>query len=394
MQREKALITGMAIIFWVSLFAIGYAYLGYPALLWILARFVKPKMAERLGDIEEPLPSVTLLISAYNEEKVIAEKIHNALSLDYSADLLEIVVVSDGSSDRTPQIVSEFADRGVVLRHYEGRIGKTACLNRAVPLATGEIIVFTDANSDYDRNALKALVHPFQDGTVGFVTGWTRYGSGDDMTVADSLGLYSKLELVTKLLESNLGSCVGADGAIFAIRKHLYPPLKDYDINDLVIPLAINEKGYCGVLAKRAICHEKDAGGSKGEFHRQVRITNRTIRAIFNYHRLLNPIKFGFFSFQIFSHKLCKFLVPFFMLGLLVSNLFLLPEGGFFVAAAVAQITFYAFAGFAGWTGGRALASRAARVCSSFLMVNLAILVAWLKYAQGKTYTTWNPTQR
>lgn len=384
----------MAIIFWVSLFAIGYAYLGYPALLWILTRVINPKTTERFVDNEEPLPSVTLIIAAYNEEKVIAEKIHNTLSLDYPADLLEIVVVSDGSSDRTPQIVSEFADRGVVLRHYEGRIGKTACLNRAVPLAKGKIIVFSDANSDYDRNALKALVHPFQDSTVGFVTGWTRYGSGHDMTVADSLGIYSKLELVTKELESCLGSCVGADGAIFAVRKDLYVPLKDYDINDFVIPLTINKQGYRGVLQREALCFEKDAGGAKGEFHRQVRITNRTIRAIINHLQLLNPLRYGFFSIELFSHKLCKFLVPFFMIGLFVSNLFLISRSGFFLMTLISQLIFYSGSCLAIYVSGDALSVRIIKAAYAFILVNIAILVAWMKYLRGETYTTWSPTQR
>lgn len=385
----------MAIIFWVSLFAIGYAYLGYPALLWMLTRVINPKTTGRFVDNEEPLPSVTLLISAYNEEKVIAEKIHNALSLDYPADLLEIVVVSDGSSDRTPQIVSEFADKGIVLRHYEGRMGKTACLNRAVPLATGRIIVFSDANSNYDRDALKALVRPFQDSTIGFVTGWTRYGSGDDMAVADSLGLYSKLELLTKELESRLGSCVGADGAIFAIRKDLYVPLMDYDINDFVIPLTIIKQGYRGVLSKEAVCSEMDAGGTKGEFHRQVRITNRTIRASINHRQLLNPCKFGFFSIELFSHKLCKFLVPLFMVGFFVSNLFLISRSDFFLTTFISQLIFYGGSCLAIYISGHdALSVRIIKAAYAFILVNMAIFVAWIKYLRGETYTTWSPTQR
>ena len=385
----------MAIIFWVSLFAIGYAYLGYPALLWMLTRVINPKTTGRFVDNEEPLPSVTLIISAYNEEKVIAEKIQNTLSLDYPADLLEIVVVSDGSSDRTPKIVSEFVDKGIVLRHYEGRMGKTACLNRAVPLATGQIIVFSDANSNYDSDALKALVHPFQDNTVGFVTGWTRYGSGDDTAVADSLGLYSKLELITKELESRLGSCVGADGAIFAIRKDLYVPLMDYDINDFVIPLTIIKQGYRGVLSREAVCSEMDAGGTKGEFHRQVRITNRTIRAIINHRQLLNPCKFGFFSLELFSHKLCKFLVPLFMVGFFVSNLFLISRSGFFLTTFISQLIFYGGSCLAIYISGHdALSVRIIKAAYAFILINMAILVAWIKYLRGETYTTWSPTQR
>lgn len=384
----------MVIIFWGSFFAIGYAYLGYPALIWILTRFIKHKTSERIGGNEESLPPVTLLISAYNEEKVIGEKIHNALSLDYPTDLLEIVVVSDGSSDQTPQIVSKFTDRGVVLRHYEGRIGKTACLNRAVPLAKGSLIVFSDANSNYDKGSLKALVRPFQDSTIGFVTGWTRYGSGEDMAVADSLGFYSKLELVTKEMESRIGSCVGADGAIFAIHKDLYIPLQDYDINDFVIPLTIIKQGYRGVLARKAVCSEKDAGGTKEEFQRQVRITNRTIRAIINHRQLLNPFRFGFFSIELFSHKLCKFLVPIFMIGLFASNLVLISRNSFFIMVMMAQLLFYSGSFISGQVSCFPLSLRVIKASNAFILVNMAILVAWVKYLQGETYTTWFPTQR
>lgn len=385
----------MAIIFWLSFFAIGYAYLGYPALLWILTRFINHGTSEEMGGNAEPLPSVTLLISAYNEEKVIREKINNALSLDYPADLLEIVVVSDGSSDRTPQIVSEFANRGVVLHHYEGRIGKTACLNRAMPLAKGNLIVFSDANSNYEKDSLKALVYPFQDNTIGFVTGWTRYCSGEDMAVADSLGFYSKLELVTKEMESRIGSCVGADGAIFAIRKDLYVPLQDYDINDFVIPLTIIKQGYRGVLARKAVCSEKDAGGTKGEFQRQVRITNRTIRAIINHRHLLNPFRFGIFSIELFSHKLCKFLVPLFMVGLFVSNFYLITRSSLFLMALIGQLVFYIIGvSIPTFGSSKVLPVRLAGVAKAFVIVNLGISIAWVKYLQGERYTIWSSTPR
>lgn len=385
---------GIAATFLVSLFAILFAYVGYPAILWLASRFVRPGARGGGAGQSTQLPSVTMIISAYNEERVIGEKIANTLSLDYPRELMEIVIVSDGSSDRTGEIVLEFANKGVVLRHFEGRIGKTACLNRALPLAAGEIIVFSDANSAYDKGALRALLRPFQDSTVGFVTGWTRYGTGEDISAADSLGLYSKLELITKELESRLGSCIGADGAIFAIRKELYLPLKDYDINDFVIPLSINQQGYRGVLQREAICFEKDAGSSTGEFHRQVRITNRTIRAIMNYRQLLNPFKFGVLSLQLLSHKVCKFLVPLFMVALFLSNVFLAERWNFFLMTLIAQGIFYSVAGAAALVLKAGLLSRIAEAARTFVVVNAAIALAWIKYFQGEMYTTWSPTKR
>ena len=383
---------GVAITFWVALFAILYSYVGYPAFLWLVSRVGRFDESSCAGQSGQ-LPAVTLIISAYNEEKVIGEKIKNALSLDYPRELLEIVIISDGSTDRTGEIVTEFAHQGVVLRHYEGRIGKTACLNRTLPLATGGVIVFSDANSSYGKGALKALLGPFRNNTVGFVTGWTKYGSGDG-AAPYSLGLYSRLELITKELESRLGSCIGADGAIFAIRKELYLPLEDYDINDLVIPLSINRQGYRGVLQREAICFEKDAGSPKGEFHRQVRITSRAIRAIMNYRQLLNPFRFGLLSFEIFSHKVCKFLVPLFLVALLVSNLLLAERGGFFLMVLIAQGIFYIAAGAAAFVPKGSLLSRMVEAARIFVVVNVAIALAWVKYLQGETYTTWSPTKR
>ncbi len=381
--------------FWGSMLAILYAYAGYPAVLWLASRFASPK-AQSEDSAHTKLPSVTLIIAAYNEEKVIGDKIENTLSLDYPLHLLEIVVASDGSSDCTGEIVSAFADKGVVLRHYDGRIGKTACLNRAVPLAKGSIVVFSDANSTYERGALKALLRPFHDNTVGFVTGWTRYGSGDDKVAGNSLGIgiYAMLELATKKLETRLGTCIGADGAIFAIRKELYRPLAPYDINDLVIPLSVNEQGYRGVLQAEAICFEKDAGSAKDEFRRQVRITSRTIRALMNHRQLLNPFRFGLLSFELFSHKVCKFLVPLFLLALLAANLHLAERGGLYLAALMSQGVFYASAGVAAFLSNTGLLSRMADMARTFVVVNAAIALAWVKYFQGETYTTWSPTKR
>ena len=238
-----------------------YPYVGYPAVLWLISLFILKKSKEEPVQL---LSKVTLLISAYNEEGVIKDKIINSLALSYPKDLLEIVVVSDGSEDRTKDIVEQYGDKGVILRHYEGRIGKTACLNKASPLANGDIIVFSDANSHYDKGAVNNLVRNFSDNNIGFVTGTTKYITNDNENSVESVGLYTKIEKLTKTLESRISSCVGADGAIFAIRKNLYQPLKDYDINDFVIPLNVVKQGYRGILESNAYCIEKTASDIKG----------------------------------------------------------------------------------------------------------------------------------
>ena len=374
----------MVVLFWFSIFVILYAYFGYPLCLYIIS-FTKPR--RKIETITSRNPKVSLLISAYNEENVIEDKILNSLSLNYPKDLLEIVVVSDASEDRTDEIVRCYIQKGVLLRSYEGRIGKTACLNKAVPLSKGDIIVFSDANSKYDRDAIKHLVKRFNDPKVGLVTGSTKYNSTKPNSVSGSVGVYSKIEEITKKLESKIGSCVGADGAIFAIRKQLYQPLKEYDINDFVIPLHIIRQGYRAVLVEHAFCTEETAKGISGEFHRQARITNRTLRAIFNNAEMFNPFKFGFFSFELLSHNIIKFSVPFFLIILFSTNLILITSAPFYFLVFMGQSFFYLLACL-GYRGKSFI--RIIDISQTFIIANLAILYGWITYFKGKTYTIWN----
>lgn len=378
------------VIFLASGLLIIYPYIGYPAVLWVLARLMPGK--DRAGSAP-PEPRVTLIISAHNEEKVIEDKILNSLALDYPAEKIEITVVSDGSDDGTDGIVKRFEGRGVVLRRCEGRLGKTACLNRAVPLAAGEIVVFSDANSKYDRDALRHLVKRFSDPRVGFVTGGTRYAAKGSDVVADSVGFYSKIEKMTKSLESSVGSCVGADGAIFAIRKGLFRPLKAADINDLVIPLNIIKQGFKGKYEANAFCVEHTAG-TKGEFNRQVRITTRTLRAISGNTELFSPFSFPLFAFELFSHKVLRLAAPFFLMAFLVSNAVLISRGHLYAAVFAAQVFFYLVALLEYLGAGFGLAKRLFSVSYTFSTVNAAILWGWVKFLKGETYVTWSPTKR
>ena len=378
--------------FWLSILLICYSYIGYPFLLWAVAiiHTNKPNITHKTVK-----PHISLLISAYNEEENIEEKIRNSIELNYPSDLIEIIVISDGSEDKTDAIVGKYANRGVLLHHYDGRIGKTACLNKTIPLTKGDIIIFSDANSLYDKDAASRLISKFEDKNTGFVSGHTKYIITDSESDLASIGIYAKIEVLTKKLETKIGSCVGADGAMFAIRKELYKPLKGYDINDFVIPLNIIEQGFKGVFEEKAFCFEKTARDKKGEFNRQVRITNRTLRAIFTHKQLLNPLKYCIFSFQLISHKLLKFCVPFIMVLAFVLNLLLtisLQYDIYYLSLAV-QILFYLM----GWAGSNMtnidILSKTGSLCRSFIMVNIAIILGWIRFIQGETYTTWNPNR-
>lgn len=381
--------TVIEIIFWLSFFAIVYPYLGYPALLWIFSTIRNDSVKK-----EDITPFVSLIISAYNEEKIIVGKIENSLKLDYPKDLLEIAIISDGSTDSTNDIIREYAKKDNRIRPFivPANKGKTSCLNDFVPLLKGEIILFTDANSFFDKKVVHNVVRPFGDLRIGFVTGITKYFTLSGSKETEAINFYSKIELYIKCLESKIGSCVGADGAIFAIRKKLFSPMKPHDINDLVIPMNIIKQGFRGIVEEKAFCREETAGEIKGEFNRQIRITARTLRAIFSYKTLLNPFKYPVFSFEIFSHKLMKFITPFWIALIFVANAYLAGTGIlFYQLVMILQILFYlfAFVGFLQKKDNRK--GRLFDLTCSFFMVNLAYALGWFKYFSKQTYTYWEP---
>jgi cellulose synthase/poly-beta-1,6-N-acetylglucosamine synthase-like glycosyltransferase len=376
-------------IFWLTFFCLLYAWVGYPALLTIITfhcRSAKPLTKDEAQD----WPHVTLLISAYNEEAMLRAKLNNSLALDYPPDRLEIIVVSDASTDRTDEIASAFAGKGIRLLRQPQRMGKTAALNLAVPLATGELVIFTDADALFIPSALQRLTRYFQDPKTGFVSGNTIYAHNTQAGTIEASNLYTRLEIFTKEHESLLGSCVGADGAIFAIRRNLFQPLAPTDINDFVIPLLVIAQGYNGKLAKRAVCIEEASDDDSHAYDRQVRITNRTLRAIFHYRQLLNPFRHPWFAFCLVSHKLMKFASPFFAVGLLASTIGLYGNGTLFVLFLTGQGVFYVLALLA------ALCPSIRRIrllgmIFTFCLTNVAMLKGWATYLNGRTFITWMP---
>ena len=286
-------------IFLVSLGALAYVYVGYPLILQLLV-WIRGARPIRRGS---GLPRVSLVISAYNEEAVIERKIRNALTLDYPRRLLEVVVVSDASSDRTDEIVQGFARSGVRLFRQPERRGKTAGLNSVLPTLSGEIVVFSDANAMYDRGALRMLVRNFADAEVGCVTGEARYVKGNRSAADVSERAYWNYEIRIKVLETSVGSMVGGDGAIYAIRRALWRPLPDDAINDFLNPLQIVGAGWRGVYEPEAICYEETAAGIRREWKRRVRIVSRSWRAVFQAPGVLNPFRVGLFAFFLVSHK-------------------------------------------------------------------------------------------
>lgn len=385
----------MTIVFWALFFLVVYTYAGYPLCLRVLA-LLKGSLLPACPSSAADLPSVTLIVSAHNEQEVIAEKLRNALDLEYPREKLEILVASDGSTDATDDIVRSFADPRIRLLRCEGRIGKTACLNQAVPLARGAIVVFSDANSFYDRPAVLHLAARFGEPSIGFVTGHTKYSVRDAADELAPVGLYAKLETWIKALESRIGSCVGADGAIFAVRKRLYTPLDPDDINDLVVPLKIVGQGYRGILEERAFCIERTAESPAEEYVRQVRITSRTLKAIVDNASLLNPLRDPLFAWQLASHKLPRLTMPFLLILLFWASfvLALRHEGEIYQAALTCQGVFYALAALGRLRKRRGVSAMAASLAHIFVTVNAAVFMGWVKYLRGERYTSWTSRRR
>ncbi len=370
----------MEILFLILLFLTVYSFAVYPAALLVISRLVRRPWEK--GEIR---PAVTVIVSAHNEEAVIARKVRNCLALDYPEADLDIIVVSDGSTDRTDEIVSSMKDRRVTLAVFP-RSGKTACLNRVVPSARGEICVFTDANSMFPPNALATAVRSFKDPIVGAVTGWTEYvepENGSSVT-----GLYSRFERWMKCRESLAGSCVGADGAIFAVRKGLFRPLREDDINDLVIPLDVLRAAKRVVMDPGLFCYERPVSAAYGEYRRQVRITARTLTALRRNLACANPFRFGLFSFFLISHKWMRLTFPFFMVGATAACAFLYNGPGFFKVflwfqGLTAVVAIYGLM--------RKTENRLIGIIATFLLTALAHLAGWVRMMRGASDIIWLP---
>ena len=384
------MITIVTTITLLSIFLTLYVYIGYPLVLALLA-WLRP----RKHTVDENLePKVSLIVSCYNEEDVVSEKIENCLALDYPKDKLEIVFVSDGSEDGTDSIIKQFSDQGVRLIRQEGRLGKTSALNMAVPGTSGDIIVFSDANAMYDRKAVRKLVRNFASDEVGYVVGAALYTDGDESSAAQSEDRYWKYEVFIKEMESKLHSVVGGDGAIYAIRKPLFDTLDKEDINDFVNPLQIISKGYRGVFDKEAFCLERTAGEFDKEGRRKQRIVNRSFRGLMKVSEVLNPFKYGLFSFEVVSHKLMRWLVPVFLVCIVFcSGILAYYNIGLAENLVILEVLFF-FLALIGW-----IKSKQEHISPLFFypyyfaLVNLNSLLGIYRALRGDIQVTWSTSR-
>lgn len=376
----------MAVVaFALFLLLVFYVYLGYPLLMRALSS-VRSRPVKK-ARIE---PTVSLIIAAYNEEKNIREKILNCLALDYPEDKLEIIVASDCSTDGTDAMVSDFANQGVILHRQNERKGKTAAQNSSVAKAKGEIILFSDATTIYEKDVIRRLVQNFADPGVGLVSGELEYVNAGASRVGHGGRLYWRYERHLKKLESALSSLIGVSGCCYAIRKHLYRPISESLISDFVIAAQVYEKGFRVVYEPEARVYEETLISPEHEFKMRVRVAIRSYQALVTMRRFLNPLRHGLFAFQLLSHKLLRYAVPLFLLGMLISNLFLLEAPAFRIALA-AQLLFYLSA-LAGLYQQRRTTNKSFLIIPFYFgLVNLAAVVALLRFLKGDRGKLWEP---
>ncbi|MDD5718712.1 MAG: glycosyltransferase family 2 protein, partial [Candidatus Krumholzibacteria bacterium] len=370
----------MTVLFWLSLALLVYIYLGYPLCVWLLARLRPRPPWPPAGGTQ---PSVSVLIAAFNEARHIESTVRNKLSQDYPPEKLEVIVVSDQSTDGTDEIVRSIDDARVRLVRQEPRAGKTSGLNRIAPLARGEILVFSDANSHYAPETVAELIKPFADPAVGYVTGRMLYRAPDGSAAGEGCSTYMRYENQLRAWETRLGSIVGVDGGVDAMRRQLWQPMRADQLPDFVAPLQVREHGYRVVYQPAARLYEDALAETADEFRMRVRVSLRAWWALKDKAALLNPLRFGVFAWQLWSHKVLRYLAPLFQLGALASNLALAPRGGVWLGLLGLQGVFYGVALAAHRLRRRRLPGPVNAVYY-LCVLNLASAVALVQFLRGK----------
>jgi cellulose synthase/poly-beta-1,6-N-acetylglucosamine synthase-like glycosyltransferase len=376
----------VGLLFWLSVIALFYTYAGYPLLLVVISR-LRPRLVRRA----DWTPSVTVIITAYNEERDIAAKLENTLALDYPKGSLEVIVASDCSRDRTEQIVRQFGARGVRLHRQPERLGKTAAQNAAVEETSGEIIVFSDATTQYQTNVLRTLMPNFADATVGCVTGRLVYTDSSRSSVGHGTRSYWGYESFLRKHESDVCSMIGVCGCLYAVRRSAYVPLYHEACSDFVIATRMVEQGLRAVYEPGAVCSEETNIQSHKELKTRVRIITQTFADLWRNRGMMNPLTSGFYAVELLSHKVMRYLVPLFLMTILITSSGLARRSIVFTVILASQIVFYGAAAVAGLLERSGLHSRLFAIPQYFVLGNLAAVIAFYQFLRGERYVRWDP---
>lgn len=381
-----------AVLLWISLAVVFHAYVGFPIAIWVASRLFGHRPEP---PVPETLPRVSVLVAALDEEDVIAQRIENALASDYPPELLEIVIGSDGSTDRTAAIVNDYANRfpdRVKLIDYPQRRGKATVLNESLPHLRSEIVVLSDANTDFDPNAIHHLTRWFVDSNVGAVCG--KLVLFDSVSGRNADGLYWRYETFLKSCEGRLDALLGSNGAIYAIRRDEYVPIAaDTIIDDFTIPLLIKlHHGKRIIYDETAIAREETAPNVLAEFRRRSRIGAGGFQSLSRLFRLLSP-RYGWTSFAFWQHKVFRWICPAMLLIALASNLILIGQP-FYLVVFLLQAAFYAAAAIGATTRGSGPLHKILRLTTLFTSMNLALAAGFWRWLAGGQRGTWQRTAR
>ncbi len=378
--------TTAKILFWTSLAALFYTYAGYPLLVYLVSLIRPQKLKKSFYE-----PAVTILITAYNEEKDISGKIKNTLLIDYPKEKLEILIASDGSTDRTDEIVKTFSNRGVKLFRQDGRKGKTYTQNKAVEQAKGEIILFSDATTNYKPDVLREILPNFADETVGCVAGKLIYVDESESNVGSGAKSYWNYETFLKRSESRVCSLIGASGCLYALRKSAYREMYPEACSDFLICAVVFRQGLRTVFEPNAVCSEETNRHAGKELKMRVRVISQTFNDLWRNRDMFNPLKSGFFALELFSHKAMRYAVPVFSFFLFISAAYLAIFSTIFLIVFALQIIFYLNA-LIGWIMEKnGVKSAIFSMPLYFVLANLASVIGFYKFLSGERFASWEP---
>ena len=374
-------------IYYISLLLIIYAYFLYPLSIYILGINKKINIIKGCSTL-----NVTIIITAFNEEKLIEKKIINTISVTYPKERIQIIVASDGSTDKTNSIIERYKNNGVELIIIAERKGKENAQREALKHARGEIVVFTDVATILENNAIERIVSNFADPRIGCVSSEDRLIGKDGRQSGENF--YVRYEMWLRRLESRLSSPVGLSGSFFAARKSVCEDFSADMDSDFRTLLNSVKQGMRGTCDEKAIGYYYDLSDQRREFERKVRTVLRGLTVFFNNVNFLNVFKYGLFSYQLFCHKLLRWLVPFFMIILFVANILLALESNIYVALLVAQLLFYGVGIFSLFHDLYSSQRILIKIPVYFVTVNASILIAWFRYITGQRVIVWIPSER
>jgi hypothetical protein len=378
----------MKTLFYLSAMLCGYSYFLYPLILKVVP--VRRSWNAIAGE-DSSLFRISLIITAHNEEYRIRDKLANTLEIDYPRELLEVIVASDCSTDETDSIVESFADQGVHLARADERRGKEYAQLCAIREAGGEILVFSDVATRIPSEVLRILSTQFHDSRVGALSSEDRFVSKDGRVAGE--GAYVKYEMWLRRLESDRAGLVGLSGSFFAARRAVCTDWDIHSPSDFNTALNCARQGLIAITSAEVVGYYTDIKDVQLEYRRKIRTVIRGLTAIARHPEVLNPMRMGLFAFQVWSHKIMRWGVPWFLLVFAITTLLLQGQGAIYALALGVQLVFYGLA-VAGWLSARMREYAPVRIIFYFVQTNLAIAQATLAFLAGKRMTVWSPSQR